>query len=106
MEPCIIAATFAGRPRCKRMRTFSLTLLLLLALPATALGAQWHVRTASTGGAAFLRATDGRGDRRLVVADERLRGRTHILELRIGSTRRTLASGLHGFEEVHIGHDG
>jgi hypothetical protein len=90
------------------MRTFALTLLALLVAPASALAAtpQWHVRTVATGGAAFLVASDARGDRRLVVADDRRRGATHVLELRVGSTRRTLATGRHGFEGVHIGHDG
>src|SRR4051795_4142902 len=90
------------------VRAAALTVLLLLLAPASALAAtpQWHVRTANTGGSAFLLATDARGDRRLVVVDERRRGATHVLELRVGSTRRTLATGRHGFEGVHVGHDG
>jgi hypothetical protein len=90
------------------MRTFALTLLALLVAPVSALAAspQWHVRTVATGGPAFVVASDARGDRRLVVADDRRRGATHVLELRVGSTRRTLATGRHGFEGVHIGHDG
>src|SRR3954452_5140817 len=106
------------------VRAAALTVLLLLLAPASALAAppRWHVRTANTGGSAFLlarrargrrpggsaclRASDARGDRRLVVVDERRRGATHVLELRVGSTRRTLATGRHGFECVHVGHDG
>src|SRR3954462_9320680 len=100
-------ATFRRHTRCKPMRRLTLLLLLLLIAPASALAAaQWHVRTANTGGEAFLLASDARGDRRLVVVDERRRGASHVLELRIGSTRRTLATGRHGFEGVHVGHDG
>src|SRR4051812_24104791 len=100
-------ATFPPCSRWSHMRRFAPILLLLLLAPASALAAaQWHVRTANTGGSAFLLATDARGDRRLVVADERRRGATHVLELRVGSTRRTLATGRHGFEGVHVGHDG
>src|SRR4051794_23741984 len=101
-------ATFSPLLRSKLMRALVLILLALLIAPASALAAtpQWRVRTANTGGSAFLLATDARGDRRLVVADERRRGATHVLELRVGSMRRTLATGRHGFEGVHVGHDG
>jgi hypothetical protein len=89
------------------MRAAALAFLLLLIAPASALAVpQWHVRTVATGGPALLLASDARGDRRLVVADERRRGSTHVLELRVGQSRRTLATGRHGFEGVHVGHDG
>src|SRR3954466_9155348 len=77
------------------VRAAALTVLLLLLAPASALAAtpQWHVRTANTGGSAFLLASDARGDRRLVVVDERRRGATHVLELRGGSTPRPRGGG-------------
>jgi hypothetical protein len=89
------------------MRTATLTFLLLLIVPASALAVpQWHVRTLATGEGTFLRASDARGDRRLVLVDERLHGAEHVLDLRIGQTRRILATGRHGFEDVRVGHDG
>src|SRR3954454_6940670 len=90
------------------VRAAALIVLLLLVAPASALAAtpRWHLRTATTGGWPFLLATDARGDRKLVVVDERRRGATHVLELRVGSTRRTLATGRPGLNGVHVGHDG
>jgi hypothetical protein len=79
----------------------------LAALGAGAAPAQaaWHVHTL-TDAETFLRGVDARPDRVPMILDERVKGPTSSLELRVGSKApQTIATGRHSFDDVHIDHD-
>jgi hypothetical protein len=67
--------------------------------------AAWHVHTL-TSSESFLRGVDARPDRVPVILDERVKGATHSLELRVGSKApQTLDSGRHSYLDLHVDHD-
>jgi hypothetical protein len=79
----------------------------LAALGAGAAPAQaaWHVHTL-TNAETFLRGVDARPDRVSMILDERVKGPTSTLELRVGSKApQAIATGKHSFGDVHIDHD-
>ena len=79
----------------------------LAALGAGAAPAQaaWHVHTL-TDAETFLRGVDARPDRVPMILDERVKGPTSSLELRVGSKApQTIATGKHSFGDLHVDHD-
>jgi hypothetical protein len=72
---------------------------------ATPAPAAWHVHTL-TNAETFLRGVDARPDRVPMILDERVKGPTSSLELRVGrKAPQTIATGRHSFDDVRVDHD-
>jgi hypothetical protein len=81
-------------------------LVLAAALPASAPAGPWQVHTLATGDPTFLSALDARPDHVRLLVDDRDRGATDQLELRVGTTGYHLLDTARGtFQAVQIAHD-
>jgi hypothetical protein len=81
-------------------------LVLAAALPASAPAGPWHTHTLGTGDPTFLRGLDARPDHVRLLVDERDRGPTNQLELRVGNSGYHLLDTARGtFQATQIAHD-